>query len=102
MHRVAEFFDVHHGQIRRPSRGPLSIAATPLTFPTTAATYRLMQDDPTPAPKPTQIERERAAKQARVAAALRANLMRRKAQARARAEDQPDALPDADTPQDQR
>ena len=45
-----------------------------------------MQDDPTSAPKRTQAEIERAAREARVAAALRANLLKRKAQARARTE----------------
>ena len=44
-----------------------------------------MQDEPKPASKRTQVEIEREARQARVAAALRANLVRRKAQARARA-----------------
>ena len=45
-----------------------------------------MQDEPKPAQKRSQVEIEREARQARVAAALRANLLRRKAQARARAE----------------
>ena len=45
-----------------------------------------MQDDPNTAPKRTPAEIERAAREARVAAALRANLLKRKAQARARAE----------------
>ena len=45
-----------------------------------------MQDDPTSAPKRSQAEIERAARDARVAAALRANLLKRKAQARARNE----------------
>ncbi len=49
-------------------------------------TYRPMQDDPTSAPKRSQAEIERAARDARVAAALRANLLKRKAQARARNE----------------
>jgi hypothetical protein len=45
-----------------------------------------MQDEPKPAQPRPRIETEREARQARVAAALRANLLRRKAQARARAE----------------
>lgn len=72
-----------------------------LTLSATAATYLPMQDDPKPTARLSQIARERAAKQERVAAALRANLLRRKAQARARAE-QPDAASDADTSQESR
>jgi hypothetical protein len=47
-----------------------------------------MQDDSTPTatPKRRQIDNERQARQARVAAALRENLLKRKAQQRARAD----------------
>ena len=56
-----------------------------------------------PGPKPRHVDRARAEREARQAAALRANRRRRKAQARGRetaAPDDPAARPDAEGPED--
>ncbi len=94
MHRPAKRVEGRRGALRTPAR---HIGHMGGSVP--ACMGMPAEDPPSPSPQPGTASRAafpvspQAGREVRLAAALRANLRRRKAQARARAADQPPAEP---------